>query len=296
MKIYQSIGLACILAYSLHAGPVHASSALPQHPFNDIKGSFAEDAVTSLYQQGFVNGVSDVSFGPHQPMSRNHFTLLLAKVIGLQPVFPEEPTFLDIPVDSPEYGYIEAVYQLGVMKGVAPQQFGAGMPITRQDVAVILYQAFAEKDKPLQAGTSSYKDQGQIKPYAQEAVQFVTQTGMMTGFSGSFHPTKPITRAESAVLCQKVLEQVNKRAASLEWIVPDRITLKPGESKQIELPQSNGLVPFLHSWGLDHSEIGSITADGLFTAKQPGTAVISLNVGTKTYPIKVEVQEGAQPE
>lgn len=297
MNIYKSIGLACLLTYTFHAAPVQAVNALPGHPFVDMAGSFAEDAVSFLYQQGFVSGVSDDAFGPNQAMNRKHFTLLLAQAIGLQPVFPTEATFLDVPADSPEYGYIEAVHQLDLMNGIGPQQFGADRPITRQDVAVILYKVLGnnENESSLHDGIIHYKDHKQIKPYAQEAVLYVTTKGIMTDSKGLFYPNKPITRAESAVLCQKAVEKMNERAASQEWIVFDKITLKPGESKEIKLQHADGPIPFLHSWGLDHSEIGSISADGLFTAKQPGTAVISLNIGTKTYPIKVEVKEGEQP-
>ena len=45
-------------------------------PFKDIKGSFAFDSITSLYEKGLISGVSEDEFAPQMSVKRKHFVLL----------------------------------------------------------------------------------------------------------------------------------------------------------------------------------------------------------------------------
>ena len=78
--------------------------------------------------------------------------------------------------------------------------FGIGLPITRQDMAVMAKEAL---DKAGKAGGSTdiskYGDRDEIADYAKDAAGSLTALGVMNGSDGGmFKPYNNATRAEAA--------------------------------------------------------------------------------------------------
>ena len=83
--------------------------------------------------------------------------------------------------------------------------FGVGLPITREDMAVILCRAM-EKKTELKAGTTKFSDNDEIAPYALPCVQKLTKAGIIGGMGdGSFAPKNNATRAQAAAMLYHVL-------------------------------------------------------------------------------------------
>ena len=163
MKVkYLLLSLALLFLFGI---PAQAEPGPGPAAFQDIEGSFAVDAILELAGQGLISGVSPGVFAPEQNISRKHFAVLLARVLGVQPFEPAANTFQDIHAGSAEAAYVGALAELGLVTGTGGVLMGAEDPVTRQDTAVLLTRALGEETElPSLAGR--YLDESRIAPYA----------------------------------------------------------------------------------------------------------------------------------
>ncbi len=207
-SVITTLAVGCVLVIS--GAKVGGAEELPK--FRDIKGSFAEQAIISLAEQKLIRGVSAQQFAPAGEITRLHFACLLAKTLGVQPFFPTEPTFSDLPANTVETGYVEAMVKLGIIKGQEANRFGGDSNLERQDAAVLLAKALAmpteESDAQESMSLEAYKDKPQIASYALASITSLTSKGWLKGKGGYFYPTRKLTRGEAAVLVDCLLETV----------------------------------------------------------------------------------------
>lgn len=291
MKIrsYLATFLICYLLL-FNVGAAYSMGAAPP-AFTDVKGSFAEQAIGRLTRQGVVQGKSAAQFAPAEDVTRLQFTILVARVLGIQPLFPSEPRFADISADTPEAGYLEALAGLGLIKGMAENTFAGDLPMRRQDVAVILRNALTDPNEA-SAGPNTYKDAGKISAYALDSVNAVTEKGWMKGNNGNFYPLRNLTRAEAAVLIDRLLESRKDQALKALQVSETSLKLKTRETKDIGLSETQSLLGFTPVIGTDNQEIYSMSADGKsVTANQAGKGTITANAGLNSTPLDVEITE-----
>lgn len=141
-----------------------AYSDLKAQVWSDFKGSFAEESIIRLAGHGIVSG-SPGEFSPEDKISRIQFAVLIARVLGIQPVFPSNSSFSDIPRGTLEAGYIEAMTGLHIVFGSGGERFEPEGPILRQDAAVLLHRALGGGAGRLSL-TEGYIDSGHFSPYA----------------------------------------------------------------------------------------------------------------------------------
>ncbi len=258
--------------------------------FRDIENSFAREAIVELAGQGIINGLNSGQFEPGGKITRGHFSLLLARVLGVQPVFPERSAFLDLARESIEAGYLEALAGLGILTGTGDQRAGADKPITRQDAALLLHRALPEKTEAAYL-EGRFTDESQVSPYAVKGVACVASRGLMAGNEGFFYPQRELTRAEAAVLAQRLLKiRKGQALTALPVISPQNLELCPGEAKRIE----SGVVGepvFTVAYGLDDPGAGWFSPDGYFEAgPRAGKFTITVNAGSAAFPVYAEVK------
>ncbi|WP_066632984.1 S-layer homology domain-containing protein [Desulfolucanica intricata] len=276
----------CLAANLLFGTNVLAAS--PAAAFTDIKGSFAEEAIIHLTEQGIISGITPEKFAPEEKISRKHFAVLLTKVLGIQPVFPSQPTFEDLPREAPEFGYVEALVKLGLLKGTQSNYLGADDPVSRQDAAVLLHRVLGLETASANSG-EKYLDEELISPYALDSVTYVTRQGWMKGYKGFFRPFEKLTRAETAVLVNRLYD-LRKEQTPNAVLPLQELVVKVGETVQLELPPAAGPFPYTPVYGLDNPAIGTIYPNGAFTAgQQPETGTITVNAGYTSYIIKVSI-------
>ncbi|MNI90093.1 Endo-1,4-beta-xylanase A precursor [compost metagenome] len=74
-------------------------------------------------------------------------------------------------------------------------------------MAVMTYQLLSALQISLANGSgSSYSDANVISPYALEAIQSLSQAGIMQGNNNNFNPKGAATRAEAAVLIYNLIK------------------------------------------------------------------------------------------
>jgi len=157
-----------------------------------------------LSEHGIISGVSENEYAPHDTVTREQFAKLLAGAIG---IFDPDATceFSDAQGDwyTP---YIASVKNAGLINGTGNNEFGVGLNITRQDMAVMIYNALKYKNSVLTDEKDGFSDSEKIADYAKTAVRYLAGAGIINGMGdGSFAPDNNATRAEAAVLIYKMM-------------------------------------------------------------------------------------------
>ena len=198
---------------SVMKGPAYLSS-LPasQRPnITDIDDYWAKEQIETLIGMGIINGYYDGSFRPENSISRAEFVKMTVTATGLTPIKNTlKPTFPDT-ADNWFLPFIEAAVANGIVKAADyPNGFRPSVPITRQEMAVMVVRAMGYADSAADGGSGlflKFSDANQISRPLHVAI--AEGRGIITGYpDGSFRPFNEATRAEAAVM---VLRMISKR-------------------------------------------------------------------------------------
>lgn len=188
--------------------PVH------ENIFNDIEGfEWAEEHIMNLYNKGVVNGMGNKSFAPSQTVTREQF-VKMASVLCDMPVDAIDAGFDDVVKDEWYEKSINGAKQIGLISGQSENVFGVGENITRQDAALVMFNAI-KISKPdviegLELNGLSFNDSGDVSSYAIYAISVLNKLGVINGDDkGYLMPLSNATRAEAAVMINKVLSLVD---------------------------------------------------------------------------------------
>ncbi len=191
-------------------GDAAASAAAPMEKdiFTDI-GSvpWAREAIVNLRVKNVISGKTLTEFFPNDNITREEFTKLIAAAFaGDAPM--AELTFEDADPSEWYYPFIQRAKGAGLVKGISDIYFGIGQNITRQDMAVMIFNAAAYKNV-ISADSSNefpFIDDADIADYAKEAVYALKATGIVNGVDADhFAPLSAATRAEAAVMIYRLL-------------------------------------------------------------------------------------------
>lgn len=195
-------------------------------------------------QHGLMDGTAPGEFQPRQPMTRAALAEALYRLAGSPP--PEtEAAFTDVEADHPNFSAIAWAKSSGRVSGYPDGAFRPENPITREEVAVLLWTG---QGRPEAAGPAPYTDRETISPWALEAVDWAYGEQLMSGNSdGSFAPRNNITRGEGAAVvmrCGKVYYGL-----SYGYALPEPREV-PANSYQSEgyLLDENGYLSYQGGW------------------------------------------------
>ena len=106
---------------------------------------------------------------------------------------------MDVADDAWYSSYVKTAYAKGLISGVSATQFAPDTPITRQDMAVVLYNAAYEIDFDMDVVKPAVTDADSIAEYAIDAVGALKGAGVINGYEdNSFRPSNYANRAETA--------------------------------------------------------------------------------------------------
>ncbi|WP_339264704.1 S-layer homology domain-containing protein [Paenibacillus sp. FSL R5-0470] len=173
--------------------------------FSDVNSDFAA-ILEALASRDLVHGTGDGKYEPARQITRAEFVQLLVSALDLQA--ENSNTFEDVSPDAWYYQAVSTAQALKIVNGRSEGLFGAKEPITRQEMAVILFRArsLAALQPDYSSKTVVFADQKQIGAYAREAVEYLQQSGIINGYSdGTFRPLNLTTRAEAAALIYRIV-------------------------------------------------------------------------------------------
>ena len=182
-------------------------------PFVDVPGgSWYEDGVRYTYEHGLMSGTSAATFSPDMTTTRSMIATILWRLAG-SPVVDYAMSFDD--VDSGAW-YAEAVRWAaseGIVAGYGNNKFGSEDPITREQMALMLYRFAQNQGYDVSVGENtnilSYTDFADLGEYAISAMQWAVGAGIIsgTGDGSTLSPQGQATRAQAAVMLTKFCQQ-----------------------------------------------------------------------------------------
>ena len=190
---------------------VYAGWVSLELPFRDVRPEdwFYAD-VRYVYEAGLMNGTAEGLFSPDLFTSRAMIVTVLWRLSG-SPVVNYYMPFAD--VDQAAW-YAEAVRwaaSCGIIAGYDNGNFGPNDPITREQLAAILYRcaAYRQEDTSIGADTNilSFTDAASVSEYAVPALQWACGAGILQGADGALLPTHPATRAQTAAMLHRFCQQ-----------------------------------------------------------------------------------------
>ncbi|MGN0179284.1 MAG: S-layer homology domain-containing protein, partial [Monoglobaceae bacterium] len=178
--------------------------------FNDIEGvDWAHEAITALYNKGIIAGTGENRFEPDNPVTREQFVKIIIGAMNLQNEEEEVCGFADVDINQWYAKYVDIACAKGICRGVGDNAFGVGAQITRQDMAVMIYNALKAKGNAPEVAELPFEDSTEIADYSYEAVGALYGMGAVNGVSVTeFAPNANATRAEAAKMIYEVLDML----------------------------------------------------------------------------------------
>jgi len=177
--------------------------------FSDVADTaWYAGAVAFAAARGITNGAGDGLFLPENSLTRGQFVTMLLRAYGIAPDQASADNFSD--AGNTYYtGYLSAAKRLGVAGGIGNNRFAPERAVTRQEMAVMLYNALkvlnllpaSEAGKRL----SDFSDSDEIITWAQEAFTVLVGNGIIKGSGGKLTPANELTRAEMAQIIYNLL-------------------------------------------------------------------------------------------
>ena len=174
--------------------------------FSDVsKKDWFYDAVCYVYENKMMNGVAENIFAPNAAISRAMIVTILYRLENEPAVVGS--AFEDVPSGQ---WYTDAVAWAatnGIVNGVTETTFAPNSPITREQMAVILYRyaAWKGRDVSAQANLSGYSDATAISAYAVHAMAWANAEGLITGVTDTtLCPGDFVVRAQAAAILMRL--------------------------------------------------------------------------------------------
>lgn len=176
--------------------------------FQDVPDDYwAKPYIDALSERLVINGLSEETFAPDQPVSRAQLASAIAEA------FPPEAkedaiAFSDI---EPDYWAVEPInkaVQSGFMNGFPDETFQPALPVPRAQVLTALVTGLnsAIPDNS-QAIVTRYTDAAEIPGWAIGQMAAATQSSIVVNYPNldSLNPNQPATRAEVAAMIYQAL-------------------------------------------------------------------------------------------
>ena len=184
----------------------------PGYAFRDMPApdNWAHAGLDYCIYRGYINGLSATSVDPGGTCTRAQLVCILYRIQGeLKVVEGYELDKLRAPFDDVPRGqwYTDAIWWAkltGIVNGTSATTFDPNTTISRQDMAVMLYNYTQHFGVQLDQKTvTAFTDEGSVAAYALPAVQALHRAGVINGMpDGSFQPYATATREQACiVLC-----------------------------------------------------------------------------------------------
>ena len=178
--------------------------------FVDIKGHWAEDSINYVVENGLFGG-TDKGFEPELSMNRAMLVTILYRLAGSPVADPN--SFTDV---NDTAWYSQAVSWAAandIVNGYSDGRFGPNDPITREQLATILWRYAKSQAMDVSVGEDtnilSYEDAFDISEYAFAPLQWACGEGIIGGKPGGLlDPQGGATRAQAAAIFERFLKQV----------------------------------------------------------------------------------------
>lgn len=195
--------------FTLYAKWTEKDNGEWKNPFTDVKeNDWFYDSVKYAYENDLMKGISNTEFAPDSDVTRAMFVTVIYRM-------ENEPqtgkcAFTDVESGSYYENAVAWTNENGIVSGISEDCFAPNEPITREQMAAIIYRYAAFKGYDITTSSNtSYTDNDNISDYAKDAVIWAAEKYVMTGNTdGSFAPKANTTRAQAASVFMRMVENL----------------------------------------------------------------------------------------
>jgi hypothetical protein len=193
---------------------------LPAPAFTDTPKHWAREDIDFVSSRGLLAGAGARLFSPNRAVSRAELVTALGRLSG-DDVSPYAASdFTDVKYDDESLPYIGWAVARGIASPLSSARFVPDRALTREGVAVMLYQYVKTTGVPLRSAraTAPFKDYDTVSKDAREAVAALYQAGILNGKTPTLlNPKARATRAEVSAMLRRYVELLIDPFASHGW-------------------------------------------------------------------------------
>ena len=162
------------------------------------------DDVRFVVGNGLFAGVSDTQFKPELTMDRGMMVTVLHR-LAKEPAVSYTPEFTDV---SDGQWYTKGTIwcaQTGIVNGVGGGRFAPAQTVSRQEIAVMLYNYAVKTGHAAgeRESLSAFSDAGAVASWAKDAVSWAVGAGILNGGNGKLLPADGAQRAQVAAMLHR---------------------------------------------------------------------------------------------
>ena len=162
------------------------------------------EEVSFVLNKGLMNGFEDGSFRPDEKLTRAQLVTILYREAGAPSVEGLANPFTDLELDWYKPAILWAANE-GIVNGVTETTFEPDTPITREQIATILWRS---QGKPDSNAGLAFTDAAQISDYAVTALRWAVVEGLFRGDdTGLLRPADYASRAELSAVLMRYLSK-----------------------------------------------------------------------------------------
>ena len=178
-------------------------------PFRDITATDAQyEIIKFLYEKGIMKGVSEIQFDKNARLTRSMLACILYNAEGC-PSIGYAGKFCDVPAGEWYTCGVEWAASMGIIQGYDNGKFGPTDPVTREQMAAILYRCAVRKGYGMGIFNANIGDAGKISGYAVDAVNWAAQNNiLLTCDARCVRPLDCALRWEVAVAIYTFLKSI----------------------------------------------------------------------------------------
>ncbi len=170
-------------------------------------GDWAKDFVLEAETLGLLpQGMEGIDL--NQALTRTEFVSLVMKLYEAKGGTFSVPSPLENPFGDTRNEEVRRAFALGIATGKSPDYFAAYETIDREQAATLflaLYETLTGREVSV-TERSDFADQEEISPWAERAVGFLSEKGVVSGVgAGRFDPNSPISGQEALVMALKMM-------------------------------------------------------------------------------------------
>lgn len=184
-------------------------------PFVDvISADWFYDPVEAVYNSRLMTGMTPVTFGPAENLSRAQFSTILYRMEG-EPFANYAGQFPDVPFGQFYTASVAWANKANVIGGYSNGCFGPADSITREQMAVMMYRYAQYKNYNVSdsADLSNFPDVQKVSSFSGKAMEWAVGAGLIKGDMGNINPQGNASRAQCATIIQRFMDKYPSNAA-----------------------------------------------------------------------------------
>lgn len=196
MKKILAILMICVMS---------VSSSVFAADFVDMPNDWSTVAIENAVENGLITGSNGYVY-PNNNMTRAEMATIMVRACGATND-ADISAFTDVSTDDWFYSSMSKAVAMGAFNG-SDNKLNPDNNITRQEAFVVLSRVFAlDTNENVDAAViDTFKDSDKVADWAKAGVAAIISKGYVGGADGYLNPTANITRAEFAVVMDRLVK------------------------------------------------------------------------------------------